>query len=338
MLREIKNSYVGPRLFRVAITTTATPSITAGVGADDYTSLTRASAGRFSAALKQPYRRTPITVAALESASLFGACTFQKVTPTVSTLDFQMANAGSSAIDATINAFQLGYTANQLGFSFPQGVESSIRRSRIIYARVSSTGTVDFGSRDFTVSKSATGVYNISFKNAFAATPIILPQAIATSGAISATVRSRTASGCQIGTGNSSAAAADSAFYIIAIGTDCRDAHGGASAIIENSQRKPRIIGFRVTAGSLAVNAEEVSSITINAGNDFTINLARPFRRECAAIFSTLLTGGNAMKATVHTGGSSSVRIQLTDTGGGAASSIDGYDGILIGSDDPSEY
>jgi hypothetical protein len=98
------------------------------------------------------------------------------------------------------------------------------------------------------------------------------------------------------------------------------------------------MIGFRVTGGVATVNPEEVSSIGTNGTGDFTVNLARPFARECVALVSPITTVGNCIKIQVHTGGSSNVRIYCTDTGGGAATGVDGYDGILIGSDDVSEY
>ncbi len=338
MLREIKNSYVGPRIFRTSITTTAGPSISAGVGNDDYTSLTRSATGRFQATLKQPFRRVPITVAAIESASLFGATVWQRAIPTTSVVDMQMGTAASTATDATTSVLQLGYTSNQLGFSYPQPVEASIRRSRIIYARVASAGTLNFGSGDISVSKGGTGLYNLTFRNAFAVTPLIVPIAISTTGAFSAAVRAKSASSCTIATGNGSGSAADCAFYIAVVGQDIRDAHGGANAIVESSQRRPRMIGFRVTGGVATVNPEEVSSIGTNGTGDFTVNLARPFARECVALVSPITTVGNCIKIQVHTGGSSNVRIYCTDTGGGAATGVDGYDGILIGSDDVSEY
>jgi hypothetical protein len=338
VLREIKNRYVGPRVFRAAITTTSAPTISAGVGNDDYTSLTRSGTGRFQATLKQPFRRTPITVAAIESATLFGAAVWQRAIPTTSVVDMQMGTAASTAADATTHFLQLGYNSTQLGFSYPQNVEASIRRSRIIYARVASGGTIDFGRGDVTVSKTGTGLYDVTFRNAFAVTPLIVPIAISTTGAFSAAVRAKSAASCTIATGNGSGSAADCAFYIVVVGQDIRDAHGGANAIIESTQRRPRLVGFRVTGVSVTVNPEEVSSVGTNGTGDFTLNLSRPFARECAALISPITTSGNCIKIQVHTGGSSSVRIYCTDTGGGAASGVDGYDAILIGSDDVSEY
>jgi len=217
-----------------------------------------------------------------------------------------------------------------------QKVDCCYRHSRIIWGKITgSDGSVAIGKGDFSCTRASTGLYTITYKNAFAQTAFAFVIPISTSNR-AATIGVQSASGCTVKTADNTPTVQDTDFYIVAVGLDTRDMHGNAFSRLQNSQRKPRIVAGQITvtagAPSFSINSNEFTSVTDNGVGDFTLNLASPFSRECA-----VLVCANNCKSTVHTGSASAPRIRCI-TGGGAAFDPTTVDFILIGSDDVSEY
>jgi hypothetical protein len=195
---------------------------------------------------------------------------------------------------------------------------------------------VNIGSTDVSATRTSQGVYAITFKPGFSQTPVIVACGIKSAAVRAPKVTSESASGCTVSLYDETGTAQDDAFYLIVVGSDGRDDHGGAFAPIENSQRKPRLVAGRITvtagAPSLEANSNDFTSVTDNGTGDFTLNLKDSFRRECIAIATA-----EGTRVQVHTASSSAPRLICLNAAG-AATDPTSIDFMFLGSDDPSEY
>lgn len=109
--------------------------------------------------------------------------------------------------------FTIASRAIQGNFDF---LVSLLGGNRIVRGIVASTGAISEGT-GFTVNKTGTGVYVITFSPAFSDTPAVTP-VVAQSGALAAIVTSNSPSAATVVTVNSSIVAADLGFHFHAIG------------------------------------------------------------------------------------------------------------------------
>lgn len=339
MLRTLKDAYCDPRLFAGKVTTSGTNTVTKTIGSDDLATNTEAGAGLPILTLKQGYSRTPLFLAAPGTGATNGSYCDQAGASTNSVFTSRIANAGGTGIDAAMHYLALGYLSSDISLVKPQQVLCSKRRSRIVGGKVTTSATVAtvaFGKSDFTVTRTAQGVYTVVYKRAFAQSPVVLPIVINGAAVRSPVVSLDTAAGCTITFADTTPTAQDCDFYLIVVGSDSRDEHGIAWDPIMNPQRLPRIVAGQITysAGvpSVTVNAQSFSSITDNGTGDATLNLARPFRQECI-VMATSRSG----RVQVSVGSASAPRL-LAMNAAGVATDPTSVDFILLGSDDVSEY
>lgn len=336
MLRPLKNRYNDPRLFAGKITTSGTNTVTKTVGGDDLSTATEASAGLPVLTLKQGFRRTPVFVGVPGTGATGGSYVEQAAASTNTVLSGRIRDGGGTAIDGAAHYLALGYNSPDTSACIPQRVLCSKRNSKIFFGKVTTAGVVSYGKSFFTVTRASQGVYTVLYKPAFGQTPIVLAQAIATSGVRGVVISSDTAAGCTVTFSDAAAAVQDADFYLIVVGSQMRDDHGLAFSELESAQRKPRVVVGQITynAGvpSATINSEEFTSITDNGTGDATLNLAKPFATECCVIATGL--GGRVL---VHTGSASAPRLLATNAAGTAADPTS-VDFILIGSDDSTDY
>jgi len=336
MLREFKTRHIGMRLFASDVTTTSAPSAAFNLGADNHSGVSRSAAGTFTPTLRQPYRRGAITIGTAIDNSLNGVYVSQSAIPGLASSAMVLNNAAGTAIDTRGNILQVGYYSLELSRVVSQNVQCSVRNSRIIWGRVNgATGEMTIGRGDFLCTRTNTGLYTITFRNAFAQTPNVFLAPISTSNR-AATLGIKSASGCTVKTADATPALQDTDFYIIALGSDTKEVHGLAFANTESSQRKPRIVlgQLTITSGTPAfsINGNEFTSVTDAGVGLYTLNLADRFARECAVIPCAV-----GAKTFVNASSASSPQIRCSDAGGTAVDPTS-VDFFIVGSDDVSEY
>lgn len=335
MLREIVDRFVNPRLFYGNFTITSSPSATVNIGGADWT-LARGGAGLFTATRKQPFTRVPLVFGSSYTGNgsyvdLSGAST--------ATLDnLRLNDATGAASDGTVDILSLGYGSSDANLVGAQHLTCSRRRSRIMCARLTgATPSLDFGASDFSLSKTGTGVYALTFKRAFASTPCVFATAVLNSGNRGVIISSKTAAGVTLSVHNQAGTATDAILHVVVVGSDSRDEHGGANARVQSPQRKPRIVAGSVTqsAGtySLGQNAQAFTGVTKNGTGDITLTFKQPFRQAPVVILSA--AGTRSQLASV-----SATDVRLVGLAGGAPTATDPslFNILAVGSDDPSEY
>ena len=244
-------------------------------------------------------------------------------------------NAAGTAVDATGDVVCLGFNSSVTTLCMNQRVESTKVRSRVIFGKMgSTTATVTIGASDFGITRSSAGVYVVTFKKAFSRTPVVVCCGVAALASVKAPVISaKSATGVTVTCSTEAGAATDSQFYIAVFGQDTRDEQGGRFRYLQNSQRKPRMLGARVlVAGPTVSVGSEDFTIVKNGPGDFTLTILRPFKREPIVIGASRSNRFQCYSATAST-----ISINTLAAGGGSADSTS-FDIIVIGSDDPSEY
>jgi hypothetical protein len=335
MLREIYDYFNNPRIFFGNLTTTVTPSATVNIGAGDLT-LARGGAGLFTTTRKQPFTRLGMVFGS--NYTLNGGYCDLSAASTAILDNLRLNDQTGAAADGTVDILSVGYNSSDVSICSRQQVACSRRRSRIICARITgATPSLDFGLTDFTLNKTGTGVYALTFKRAFASTPAVFATAVLNSGNRGVIVSARTASGCILSVHNQAGTATDAVLHIVVIGSDSRDEHGGAFSRIQNPQRKPRIVAGSVTqsAGtySLGVNSQAFTGVVKNGTGDITVTLSKPFRQQPVCLLSA--AGTRAQLVTVD-----SSTIRLIGLAGGAVTATDPtvFNILAIGSDDSTEF
>lgn len=339
MLRELKTRHNGPRMFYGQVTTSGGNAVTANIGSNDYSTVTESAAGAPVITLKQPFKRLPVVVGTAGTTVAAGGYVDLAAASTTAILSLGLKDAAGSGNDGVADFLAFGYVDSDTDRVLKQSVLCSKRRSRIFGAKLTGDGssvTVNFGKTDVSASRTSQGVYAVTFKRAFSQTPIVLACGISSSAVRAPKITGKSATGCTVSLYDEAGAVQDDAFYLVVVGTDIRDEHGGAFASIDNPQRKPRIVvgQITVTAGTPAftINSNEFSSVTDNGAGDFTLNLNDAFRQA-----PIIIATGRGGRVQVHTGSASVPRLICRNAAGTAADPTT-VDFILLGTDDPSEY
>lgn len=338
MLREVKNEHLSPRIVPFKITTTVTPTATIDIGTGDFT-LARSAAGRTTLTLKRPFARNCVVVC--NQATSAGYYSANDVTTgSSSVISLAMVDNGGNYIDGAIEGVIFGWDSSDVNLVREQHVLSSQDAPRLIWGKVASTGTVSIGSSDFSVTKTGTGVYAVTFKRAFARTPVVVGMQIGAT-ALSTYVSNESATGATLTFADRTPTATDTAFYIMACGTDCRSDTWGRNTPLQNSQRKLQIVAAEVTntsgAWTKSIGSVDFGAVTDVGVGDFSMTIASGTvvpAREIAIFAHT--TGQQAIVA--EAGASALVHVK-TLNGLGNAADADGVTQILaIASQDASEY
>lgn len=341
MLREIRSRYLGTTILGAQITLTGSAG-SADIG-QDFTSVSRSSAGTYGANLRKAFSRLPIQVGTPGANVAAGGYYKARATQTTKTvLTGRCVDAANSADDGTQDIICCGWTSAQTGPGKIQRVNATLRHSRMFGARVTgATATVNIGTRDITVSRTSQGVYVITFTRAFAQTPIVVFTPIGTS-VRAPNITSKTAASVNVTFSDNSAVAQDANFYMIVYGTDCRDPHGGARAPLENSQRIPLLMAGRITyttgTPAVSINSEDIASVTDTGTGDVALTFATfpegyIFKREPIVCCSNADYRSNVKANASATG----VSLYITDESG-TVQDPGTIDYLILGSGDATEY
>ena len=333
MLREVVTPHNRPKILTCQLTT-ASGTGTAIIGSDDISSVSVVSS-QPTANLKRPFARTAIMAVAagtgVGAGGFGGIATIQAA----SNLVPYFANNSGTSVDATGDVLALGYDSSVTTLCMNQRVESTKIRARCIWGKITgTTGAVSIGTGDFTCIRTGTGAYTVNFRETFCRTPIVLLTGIAAAGTVRAPIiGTKTATSVTVTIANQAGTASDGDFYISVWGQASRDEQGGRFRYLRNSQRKPRMLGARVTVAgpTLTVGSEDFTLVK-NGTGDFTLTYRTPFRRECA-----VFGGSRSNRFQVISSSSTAININTLAAGAGSADPTS-FDVIVIGSNDPSEY
>lgn len=342
MLRTIKNARPGTSLQSFSILSTATPSVSATIGAGDTTVLTRVGAGVVTVGLENPYGSVAPFLAltsGVNAAAGSAACITGAQSGT--TLPISNQNTSGSGVDGSVEAIAFGYRVTPQAPGMLQEVRSSKDRERLIWCKIDgATGTVQVGSPDFACTRTGTGTYSITFKRAFGRVPVIsVTAAFSTAGIRNPKLVSKTAQGCVVEVRDRTPSLVDPTFiYVVVVGVDSTEETTRMHSALFGSQRKARIVAGRVTytAGTPAITAGAGEFTIADTGTGvLTVTMTRPFAREFAVIGAARTTA----KIQVNAATTASVAVlNIMSISAGTAVDPTSVDFIAIGSDDLTEY
>lgn len=207
-----------------------------------------------------------------------------------------------------------------------------------LFGAVSSAGAVSIGNGDFTTTKASTGVYTAVFRRGlWGQVPIVIARGIGSTAVHVAAVA--TTSGIAFYCLDRTGAATDSAFNFIVYGSSAKDSYGGQFADVQTSQRKSRLLMFRILPASatLAVGNQS-GTVVVNGVGDYTITFRRPFRRSPVVLAASKRAAGGVRMAQANTLSSTTTQILHKDMTGAASDSFDALEVLVFGFDDPSGY
>lgn len=341
MLREVRSNLLGPIILPFEITITGgVPSVLSGVG--DIITVTDVSLGRTQLTYKLGYGRGGLAFASRTGTSNTAGGYPYRVSggDLANSQDFLTVDNGASLEDSNLNGFILNYNSSSQTIVKSQSVRCTRSGARIIGGKfLGSSATVSVGSKDFSITRTATGAYTIGFKNAFGNSNVVVLLTPIGTADIAHRIVTRNAAGCTITTFTGSTnAAADADFYLIVLGQDTRNLQGVGKSFVFNSQRKPRLVALQVDGSatpSILVNSAYGTVAESGSGTgDFTVTLRAPHVFARAPIIACL---SDNRKPTVVSASASAVRVQTLTSGGGLADT-GGTNILMLGSDDSSEY
>lgn len=350
MLREVINKHIKPRITPFQFTTAAAGA-TVNIGYGDFTAVRTGTGDGTLTARHGFYRNalqfyTPNAGGTVSPATLLGSYAAPgAATADNDVFDFIQRDNGGSANEASADGFVFGWDSPDLSLSKQQRVAGTQSSPRIIWGKITgATGVVAIGGNDFDCTRTAAGKYTITFKKAFGKVPTVMVTGsgnTSTSVANAPTIGGKTAAGVFVVMSTEAPAAADGDFYIMAIGCDSLSDSGRGRMPLQNSQRKPRIIGAQLTiaAGvpSIAIGGAtggaDITTLVDGGAGDFSFTIAEPFIREPAIFLSA-----RVQRAEVHSYTAGVVRIK-TKAANGNDTDVSGPVYIfIIGSDDATQF
>lgn len=345
MLREIKNSFVGARLIPYSWSTTGGAAAVLDTGKADFRgSAISAAAGLFQYALlvPAPYRGAAArgAVAVGQNCWWTGGFTINseplgQVGNTTYPITQYLLNGSAVADNGQADGLICVWDGGDVVRRSPQIVTCSQDRTRLIWGSISSSGTVPVGGTDFSVSKTGTGDYTVTFKRAFGRAPRVFVTPVKTTGEATSRVVSRTAASARVVVFDNTNTAADTAFWIVVVGTDSSAETRRLFAPILNSQRKPRLVAGSFTDTPTAVVGNGDFTVAKNGTGDYTVTFTDAFKRAPAVLACSSSTSRCVQ---IHTVGATSVRLLTYDGAGSAAGTAGHVSFMAFGSDDSVEY
>lgn len=322
MLRAINTTRLSTRVIGYQVTTTAGPSISAGIFPDEASSLSRPNAGRCIATLRNQFSRAPIVLATPGVGASNGSYVHISGDPSITTIDTQLLTEAGAAQEGTHNVLVVGY--DQL---------DSIRRPATVgkvYAGArdpillgikfaGASGVVSLGKSVCTVVRNGTGDYSLTFKPGFGQIPVILPGAEGGSGLV-CRVSEQGPTSCRVLCHTIDAVATDPTnVHLLVYGTASYFVRGGRrDKLLQTQNRRARLIAFRVdyTAGTPAIVIGGGDATLTDVGTGVCrITFASPF----VGAPIVLANAFNARAVNVTSVSATSVDVQIVSAGGSAA-------------------
>jgi len=342
MLRPVRNSQLGLRLIALKVTIdtdAATSSVTSGT--DDISSITYNAAGDVTLALKNPFSRVPLGIAAAGETDN-KAHVIKGSGTTLNSIQIQHTSATGTKTDgdvyAIIAGFDSNFTDNLRSRQFD--VKTTQTRARLMAFHIDGTGTASLvgGSFDATLTDNNTGDYSLTFAKPYNRAPVVVP--ICLTAALTAAVSASTITGCRILTTDSSGAPTDADIYCLVFGWDSTSISGGLHRPIMSTQRQARLLPMQVNVagGTPTIGiGSELATIVDNGPGDYTLTYTDKFLRTAnfAMPIATNNVGVGAY-AVAKSNLVTALNVTVFNTSGVAVDNS-GVDILVLGFDSPNE-
>lgn len=353
MLRDIRSSFLKPRLIALKYTTASSAvTINEGVGS---AAITSAATGSGVITISRAFARRPICVANASSANIaaggFVAGT-ANLYPTSSTHTLKTVDSSATADDGTCHAVFLGYDyRDSLRYSRRTNVvRGELDLTRVLAFRVNTagSGSVTINARNVSVlTRNGTGDITLSFRKAFAHTGVVaIATAVLDTGQIvmigstssnSITLKSFT---------NGGTTAADAIINCIVIGDDQGGGQGPTERVAATpamtDQRKPVLFGYS-TIYAAGVPGYDLNSgdatLADTATGRTTFTFREKFARE-AIVCAMPIANTGVQCCTIDTSSATGFEVKQFDSSNNLAdcTNTSGFQLIGIGFDDSTEY
>lgn len=283
MLRGLKSTRLRSYLNAYTVQAGATSGATYAVGGQDFDSTVRNGTGDVSSTLggSRIFSRVPVvlTASAADTAGSFA----MHSSSSASTLRSLYRTAAGGTANNPTNVLYLGFRDHQVGgwdvHAPVHSVKGWARSPRVLTLFVGASGASN--SYWITSEKTATGVYDIRFKNAFARRSIVIPTPISNvqkSANIEPLSGENYITGLTVKTYDINESAEDNAFYLIVYGWDASDEATDMERVVQLPYRAPRVVGGVIAHDAAILNGSggEFTAEKLDTGI-FKVTLARPF-------------------------------------------------------------
>lgn len=349
MLRDIRSSFLKPRLISLRYTT-ASNAVTINQGKGSAT-ITSAATGSGVINFTAAFARRPIMVATASSADI-AAGGFVSGTantyPTTKTMTLLSVNSSATADDGTVCALALGYDSKDATrySRRANAVYGDLDQTKIIALRVdtSGSGTVTINNRAvFSLTRTGTGDVTLTLRSAFAnASFVAVGTAIKTTGQIvmtdvtdSHTVRVKVFT-------NGGTTPADGIVNLLCVGDGQGNGERAIRDVAKSDQRKPILFGYSTINAAGAVgydlNSGDATLVDTATGRT-TFTFLQAFAREPIVVAWPIPNTG-VQCCTLRASSASSIEVGQFSSGNSLAKCTDGsgFQLIGIGFEDSSEY
>lgn len=350
MLREIRSSFLAPRLMALKYTTASNAvTVSAGLGCVNISSN---AAGRGIFTFRPAFARRAIMVATASSADVAAggfASNFAGAYPSALGHTLTTVNSSVSGDDGTCYALALGYDSRDATrYSRAANlVRGEIGKTKIIAIRVNTagSGTVTINARAvLSIARTGTGDVTLTLRSAFTHTSFVaVASAVSATGQIVQTdVTSSSSVRVKVFT-NGGTTPADGLVNLLLVGDIQSDSEKAVEGSVMSDQRKPILFGYSIVyaagAPTYDLNSGDATLVDTATGRvTFTFNQA--FRRDAIVVATPMPINSTTQCCTIDNSASTGFEVKQFNAGNALVDSAngEGFQLIGVGFDDPSEY
>ena len=341
MFTELLTSQVGSRLIPFKITTTATPSITANIGGDNFTTLTRNAAGKATLVPVEPWVRVPVVIGGVASSIADGGYVNYDTTPVDNSIVLEALSPAGAGDDGSFYGLALGWDWDDTDVTTDQILRCSNRGARIILGQVTSAAAISQGAGQFTITNPSTGVYVLTYSRAFSREPLVFVTPIA--AAQKSYKVTSTAESATITMYSAAEAAEANAFLVLVFGFDSTEDTGRQLALVNTPRGKTRMIGLRVdgVSGTPVVGLGNNNiGITDNGTGDYTLDFSGvPWFDQVSPTYGKLMVFGTSKDSRFQLAAvPTDDTFQMLQFGATGTAADDNANLIVFASEDSTDY
>lgn len=320
--REVRHSFLSPRLIPFKYQTDGTNGNdpTVSIGSGDLYLEDAGSEGSVDFFLpSRPYKRNALVFASIGDDVGAGGYIHESTAFTKGTGTLDAVDKDGLAVDGTVQGFLLGYDSED---THAHGKKCSRlvcarRHTRLMGFQVNTQGSGSIAINDgrATISRAGTGDVTVTLSSlqSFGSAELIVVPTVVGDIDASVVVSSVQADSFGLKCYDNAGDPKDCVVNVIVIGFEAGHEHGGARALVRNTQLKPRVVAGRIAVAGGVPSAEvggDDFTITDDGVGDYDIVLANPFSR--APIVIALAEGGRAT-VTSDTGGHFNIKVSDED-------------------------
>jgi hypothetical protein len=338
MLHDLKTENLGLKIIPFRVNSTSGTPIASGFG-EPFSSFTDTATGVYETVLKEPFGRNGIALAMPSYNTQVNAHSRSTTTALSSRTIGNFYNGGD--FDTVSQGLIFLYDDASADRTGLQSVKTPYTGAQLDLVSIASDGTLNYGADICSVSKTATGIYTLTWKATYGVAPIVVGSIVGgTAGRINydanGTAQSQVIRTYNIG----GASLSDYAFTLLVYGVKTNNAWTTSYNRVQTTTAKARILPITVKYSggvpAATVGLEHTSSVADTGTGDALITLSRPFRNTVAlgGGATSTATNGHAQLGSVSVSTAQSLHFNVAaaaDPSGGDVG--DAY--VLFGSDFP---